>query len=184
MSTEICTSDELVRETWEMYRRDVIAVEVITDALELLQDRDIELTKRALLAAVRTILADAGRHAAASPITDGGAPLTTYADCVHIVDEIEHSNADGGYLNVAEVYYSDCLEITVNGHKSLDDCGSGWSIDSATLLLGYGGPNVRMTWTNGPAVTLDVAWGGDRETREIYAPNVASWIESLLYLAD
>ena len=73
-------------------------------------------------------------------------------------------------LSPIGAYFADVLEISELGKRSL---GGEWITDGIKVLLGFGGPNVWLTIGLGDWATLEVYWGSDKETKQIYLPAIS-----------
>lgn len=76
-------------------------------------------------------------------------------------------------------YFDDVLEVRYYLKGSLGNHAP--ELHEVEALLTFGGPNAyAKTNADQEWVTVDVYWGGDHETRRVYAPGYASWLWELV----
>ncbi|HWD97340.1 MAG TPA: hypothetical protein VG246_13045 [Acidimicrobiales bacterium] len=162
MNTETLSQTEQVAEDYAASAR---AVEMLQVALDELQKRDIKATSRSLRASLRMLSRDA----------EYGPKRNQYAES--ILDDIDISSLNDGVC-IAEAYYGECLEIIMHYRRSLSIPNETMEVSQVELLLGFGGPNVRMFIDFDGGVTIQANWSGEAK-RDIYAPNISDWAQGL-----
>lgn len=100
--------------------------------------------------------------------------LERFSTAEATADDLEHYGIDddgGEYVGLVDILDYAVLEVVTNLRES-------WitgepAVDSVELLVTFGGPNIRITYTQDGWATVHAAWGSDTARENVHAPSTA-----------
>ncbi len=171
METQELTSQQQTEQTAKSYKATIEALDVLETALQELADRGVDIRdadRRQVSAAIRMnydATGDAVRMAAQRE------------EALDLFDDMDMSEVSDSSL--VSVWLDQQLEIVAKGSKSLGSSDD-WTTDAYEILLGYGGPSVRLTVYPGQAYgSLKVDWWNEHAAEMVHCPGISDYLESL-----
>lgn len=167
MNEFISRDQAMTEDVAQNYAETVQALELLHTALTEISERtemDIRICDRRYIAA-------AVRMATDSP--------TLQREALSYWDECDKETVSE--LGVLGAWADQSLEVIIKGHKSLAIQSPTWEIDGVELLLGFGGPNVRLYMnTPGTTANIDVWWAGSHASRVVGADQLSAYLGGIV----
>lgn len=164
------TGQEMTDGVADRYAQSLMALDCLHDALTELGDRDIDIRT----ADPRQVAAACRMAAQNFPSSDPATVAQLAADAIGEWDDLDADEVSNS--GVARAWLDGALEIKLTGYRSLGD--DDWTTEGVEVLLGFGGPNVRLRARNGH-LTLAVDWWYDHAERDICAPSIEAELEQI-----
>ena len=164
MSTMELTSQQQTEQVATNYKAAIEALDTLEDALQELAGRDIDIRtadRRQVTAALRMVNDDPARQ----------------IEALELFDDMDMSEVSESSL--VSVWLDQKLEIVLKGSKSIGSSDD-WETDAYEVLLGYGGPSVRLTVYPGQAYgSLRVDWWNEHAAEMVHCPTISDYLSGV-----